>query len=153
MLRYVELTQLGRKPALQPPRRSSPVTVMAIDPATRANLELTRTTSGERQGSLIAAIDRTVTGAGARELNARLASPLKNVTEILGRLDAVGYLAGDSLLRGQLREPLRRSPDIARALREEEGGVLKDLKAALGKDVTVKPDIQLHHEQFDVMAV
>jgi ribonuclease G len=48
---------------------------------------------------------------------------------------------------------LRVNPDIARALKEEEGAVLKDLRAALGKDVTVRPDLQLHHEQFDVMAV
>jgi len=48
---------------------------------------------------------------------------------------------------------LRVNPDIARALKEEEAAVLKDLRQTLGKDVTVKPDLQLHHEQFDVMAV
>ena len=47
-----------------------------IDAATRANLELMRTLSGERRGALIAAIDRTVTPAGARLLGARLAAPL-----------------------------------------------------------------------------
>src|SRR5437667_6347655 len=48
---------------------------------------------------------------------------------------------------------LRVNPDIARALKEEENAVLKDLRASIGKDVTIKPDILLHHEQFDVMAV
>jgi len=48
---------------------------------------------------------------------------------------------------------LRVNPDIARALKEEEAAVLKDLKQSIGKDVTVKADVQLHHEQFDVMAV
>jgi len=48
---------------------------------------------------------------------------------------------------------LRVNPDIARALKEEESAVLRDLKQSLGKDVTVKPDVQLHHEQFDLMAV
>jgi ribonuclease G len=48
---------------------------------------------------------------------------------------------------------LRVNPDIARALKEEESGVLKDLRQSIGKDVTIKPDVQLHHEQFDVMAV
>ena len=48
---------------------------------------------------------------------------------------------------------LRVNPDIARALREEERTVLTDLKQLTGKDVTVKPDAQLHHEQFDLMAV
>jgi ribonuclease G len=48
---------------------------------------------------------------------------------------------------------LRVNPDIARALKEEESAVLKDLRSALGKDVTIRPDVHLHHEQFDVMAV
>jgi ribonuclease G len=48
---------------------------------------------------------------------------------------------------------LRVNPDIARALNEEERGVLKDLKHMLGRDVIVKPDVHLHHEQFDVMSI
>jgi ribonuclease G len=48
---------------------------------------------------------------------------------------------------------LRVNPDIARALKEEESAVLKDLRQSIGKDVTIKADTQLHHEQFDVMAV
>jgi Ribonuclease G/E len=48
---------------------------------------------------------------------------------------------------------LRVHPDIARALREEESAVLKDLQASIGKQVSIKPDPHLHHEQFDVMAV
>jgi Ribonuclease G/E len=48
---------------------------------------------------------------------------------------------------------LRVNPDIARALKEEENAVLKDLRQSLGRDVTVKADEHLHHEQFDVMAV
>ena len=48
---------------------------------------------------------------------------------------------------------LRVNPDIARALKEEESAVLRDLRDALGKDITIKPDVHLHHEQFDLMAV
>jgi len=48
---------------------------------------------------------------------------------------------------------LRVNPDIARALKEEESAVLRDLRQSIGKEVTIKPDTQLHHEQFDVMAV
>jgi ribonuclease G len=48
---------------------------------------------------------------------------------------------------------LRVNPDIARALKDEERGVLRDLKQTLGKDIIVKPDVQLHHEQFDVMSI
>lgn len=48
---------------------------------------------------------------------------------------------------------LRVNPDIAQALKEEERGVLRDLRATLGRDLTLKPDARLHHEQFDVMAM
>jgi ribonuclease G len=48
---------------------------------------------------------------------------------------------------------LRVNPEIARALKEEERAVMADLKQALGKDVTIKPDTHLHHEQFDLMAL
>jgi len=67
--------------------------------------------------------------------------------EILSELKKVGNdLDGPGVL-------LRVNPDIARALREEERNVLQDLKHLLGKDVIVKPDVQLHHEQFDVMSI
>jgi ribonuclease G len=67
--------------------------------------------------------------------------------EILSEVRKIGPdLNGHRLL-------LRVNPDIARALKEEESAVLRDLKQSIGKEVTVKPDIQLHHEQFDVMAV
>ncbi|MCC7416852.1 MAG: Rne/Rng family ribonuclease [Acidobacteria bacterium] len=67
--------------------------------------------------------------------------------EILSEVKKVGPdLNGHRLL-------LRVNPDIARALKEEESAVLRDLKQAIGKDVTIRSDVQLHHEQFDVMAV
>jgi Rne/Rng family ribonuclease len=48
---------------------------------------------------------------------------------------------------------VRVNPDIARALKEDEPRLLKDLQQTLGKQVTIKADGQLHHEQFDVMAL
>jgi ribonuclease G len=65
-------------------------------------------------------------------------------------LSEVKKISGD--LNGH-RLMLRVNPDIARALKEEESAVLRDLRQSIGKDVTIKPDVQLHHEQFDVMAV
>jgi hypothetical protein len=47
---------------------------------------------------------------------------------------------------------VRVNPDIARALKEEEPALLRDLQEVLGRTVTIKPDVHLHHEQFDVMA-
>jgi len=48
---------------------------------------------------------------------------------------------------------LRVNPEIAKALRAEEAPVLRELQEAIGKTVTLKPDLHLHHEQFDVMAI
>ena len=73
---YVERTQLGKRPPLSPPVREAAGATLSIDQATRANLELIRTLGGERRGSLLAAIDRTVTSAGSRLLAQRLAAPL-----------------------------------------------------------------------------
>lgn len=116
LLDYVELTQVGRMPALMPPRRVAASDTMAIDAATRANLELVRTLQGETSGSLLAAIDRTVTGAGARELCARLSAPLTDPAAINRRLDAVEWLFEARSLRADIRAHLKSAPDIARAL-------------------------------------
>ncbi|WP_114392303.1 DNA mismatch repair protein MutS [Oleisolibacter albus] len=113
---YVELTQKGRLPRFDPPRRLAAGQVMEIDPATRRNLELVRTLTGERRGSLLAAIDRTVTGAGARLLAARLAAPLTDRTRIDRRLDMVAWFTGADALRQEVREALKRTPDVERAL-------------------------------------
>src|SRR5207253_4183689 len=86
---YVERTQLGKRPPLSPPSREAAGATLSIDQATRANLELTRTLAGERRGSLLASIDRTVTSAGSRLLAQRLAAPLTDPTEIDRRLDSI----------------------------------------------------------------
>ena len=113
---YIELTQKGRVPPLQPPRRLAEDGVLEIDPATRRNLELTRTLSGERQGSLLAAIDLTVTAAGARLLAAHLSAPLTDPVEIEARLDMVGFFHGRRSLIDAARRILAAAPDIERAL-------------------------------------
>jgi DNA mismatch repair protein MutS len=113
---YVELTQKGRVPRLSPPRRVGPGAVMEIDAATRRNLELTRTMTGERRGSLLATIDRTVSGAGARLLATHLAAPLTDPAAIARRLDMVAHMLDDERLRGHARDALRRCPDLERAL-------------------------------------
>jgi DNA mismatch repair protein MutS len=113
---YVERTQIGRRPPLSPPAREAAGATLAIDAATRANLELMRTQSGERRGSLIAAIDRTVTVAGARLLAQRLAAPLTDPAAIGHRLDGVGLFVGEPDLRSDVRARLAAAPDLARAL-------------------------------------
>ncbi len=113
---YVERTQLGARPPLSPPTREAAGTSLMIDAATRANLELMRTLSGERRGSLSDAIDRTVTVAGARLLGARLAAPLTDPDEIARRLDAVALFCAESAVRTDARSQLAAAPDLARSL-------------------------------------
>ncbi len=113
---YVERTQIGRRPPLSPPSREAAGATLAIDAATRTNLELMRTQSGDRRGSLIGAIDRTVTVAGARLLSQRLAAPLTDPAAIGRRLDAVELFVSDAILRVDVRERLAAAPDLARAL-------------------------------------
>ncbi|SHN75535.1 DNA mismatch repair protein MutS [Bradyrhizobium erythrophlei] len=113
---YIDRTQVGKRPPLSPPAREATGTTMAIDPATRANLELTRTLGGERRGSLLDAIDCTVTSAGSRLLAQRLAAPLTDAGAIARRLDAIAAFVADSGLRDDLRSTLNAAPDLSRAL-------------------------------------
>lgn len=113
---YLDLTQKGKLPRLSAPIVRSGGGVMGIDAATARNLELTRTMAGERRGSLLATVDRTLTGAGARLLTRWLSAPLTNAAEIDQRLDMVATLVGDGGLRADLRRVLSGSPDLERAL-------------------------------------
>jgi len=113
---YIDRTQVGKRPPLSPPAREATGSTMAIDPATRANLELTRTLAGERRGSLLDAIDCTMTSAGSRLLAQRLAAPLTDSAQIIRRLDAVSTFVADSAAREDIRSILRGAPDMSRAL-------------------------------------
>src|SRR5499426_1295430 len=113
---YVERTQLGGRPPLSAPVRETQGATLSIDQATRSNLELVRTLSGERRGSLLAAIDRSVTAAGARLLAQRLAAPLTEPAAIERRHDAVEFFVTDAAARADMRERLAAAPDLARAL-------------------------------------
>ena len=138
IVEWLEITQKGKLPILRVPVREAEARVMQIDAATRANLELTRSLSGKRQGSLLAAIDRTVTAGGARLLERRLSSPSRVLEVVQGRLDAVAFTLEQSRISRDLREDLRRVPDLDRALSRlglERGGP-RDLAAvrnALGQ--------------------
>ena len=113
---YVETTQAGKVPTLEAPKRSAQADTMGIDPATRKNLELIGSVSGEKKDSLLGAIDKTVTGAGGRTLKEYLVAPLLDPVAINARLDAVGFLLEEDVLRSQIRTLLRSVPDMPRAL-------------------------------------
>ncbi len=116
IFRYLEETQRSALAHLRPPVRERRDAHLAIDQATRRSLELTRTTAGERRGSLLATIDRSLTGPGGRLLAARLAAPSRDKETIDRRLDAVAFFVADDLLRARLRGELRKVPDCERAL-------------------------------------
>ncbi len=128
---YVEKTQKSGRPPLQRPERETASGLLFIDAATRANLEMLKTLSGNREGSLLKAVDRTVTGAGARLLAERLTAPLTDPAAIAARHDSIAFLLAEPDLRVSLRAGLKSAPDIARALSRlalERGGP-RDLAA------------------------
>ena len=116
LIDYLDITQKGRKARLSPPRRQADGATMAIDAATRRNLELTRALDGGRRGSLLDAVDRTRTAGGGRLLAARLAAPLTDPAAIGARLDMVGSFVADAAARDAAREALAGCPDAGRAL-------------------------------------
>ncbi len=113
---YLDLTQRGKLPLLRPPVREQAASAMQIDAATRRNLEITASLAGGRDNSLLAAVDRTVTAAGARLLERRLAAPSRDLATINARLESLRFLLEQARLRADLRDLLRRVPDIDRAL-------------------------------------
>jgi len=113
---YLDLTQKGKLPLLRPPIREKSDEIMQIDAATRRNLELAQALSGGRDGTLLAAIDRTVTAAGGRLLERRISSPSRDINQIDMRLDALEYSITEIDFRTSLRDSLKQCPDIDRAL-------------------------------------
>ncbi|WP_028056101.1 DNA mismatch repair protein MutS [Sphingobium bisphenolivorans] len=116
LLSYLDHAGKGTLPFLAPPMRKTSGAHVAIDAATRESLEITATMSGARAGSLLGAVDRTVTGAGARLLAQDLSAPLMDQAMIEARLGLVQLFHDDPMLRDQLRAALRALPDIGRAL-------------------------------------
>ena len=116
IVEYLEITQKGKLPLLQPPSREALARVMQIDAATRRNLELTQALSGGRAGSLLATIDRTMTAGGGRLLDRRVAGPSRVLSVVQDRQAAVAFGVDQTRLREDLRECLRKVPDLDRAL-------------------------------------
>jgi DNA mismatch repair protein MutS len=113
---YLAHVGQGKMPFLKWPERRTGRAHLLIDQATRDSLEITKATGGGRSGSLLAEIDRTITGAGARLLASDIAAPLMDRTAIEARLELVAWFHDAPLLRETVRTALRQLPDIARAL-------------------------------------
>lgn len=116
LIGYLDHAGRGTLPLLLPPVAANGAARLAMDAATRTSLEILASQQGGRSGSLIAAVDRCVTGAGARQLAEDLAAPLTGKPAIEARLALVTFFHADPLLRADLREMLRTVPDLGRAL-------------------------------------
>jgi DNA mismatch repair protein MutS len=116
LVAYLSVAGQGKLPLLQPPVSAQPAGFMAIDAATRASLELVKSANGTAKGSLLDAIDATVTGAGARLLAEDLGAPLTDAHRIGDRLDLLGWFVADGIVRARTRAALKAAPDLARAL-------------------------------------
>ncbi|HZU65152.1 MAG TPA: DNA mismatch repair protein MutS, partial [Novosphingobium sp.] len=116
LVAYLDHVGRGSLPLLLPPVARVHAGHLAMDEATRASLEILQSAAGAREGSLVATVDRCVTGPGARQLAEDLAAPLMDRAAIGARLALVGWLHEEALLREDLRAALRGLPDVGRAL-------------------------------------
>ncbi len=116
ILEYMELTQKEALPRITIPKKLQAQQYMTIDAGTRKSLEFTSTMSGQVKGSLFSVINKTVTGAGARELHKYLMSPLMEVQEIHSRQQKIAFFLEHTELRFKVREILTATPDIERSL-------------------------------------
>ncbi len=154
---YLDDTQKGNLPQLRPPQRVEAQATVAIDAATRRSLELVRSQTGERSGSLLATIDETVTGAGARLLADHVSAPLTDPDAINDRLDMVAWFLDQQVLMAQMRDALRACPDLERALSRltvgragprdlkavgqglAQGGIIQQMILSSGPDLSPPP--------------
>jgi DNA mismatch repair protein MutS len=155
---YLALTQAGGQARLDPPLRSAPEAFLAIDPATRASLEIERSARNGRQGSLVASVDRTVTAAGARLLAARVSRPSRSRDEVTRRLDAVAFFLDASERREFARDQLKRASDLERArmrLSLRRGGPrdLAALSACLGVGEQICADLSSQDDPPEEIAL
>ncbi len=116
LIEYLEITQKGKLPLLRAPQKENEARTVQIDAATRRNLELTHGLGGGRAGSLLSIMDRTCTAGGARLMERRISSPSRVLETISDRLDAVSFGYANNRSSQQMRDSLRKVPDLDRAL-------------------------------------
>lgn len=147
---YIRLTQKKDIPSLKPPRRLLEGRRLELDAATRRNLELHASLSGETRGSLLDIIDQTTTPMGARLLSHHLAAPVKDLKVLQKRLTCVDFLFENPALAKALRAVLTQCPDLERPLSRLMWGrgQPRDL-AALQRGLALLPDLQKIFQNHD----
>lgn len=117
LLHYLQSSRVQDLSHLQNIRILNISDYLHLDPASRRNLELTRTMlNGNREGSLLHYLDETVTSMGARLLKRYLEQPLRDVAAIRTRLDRVSAFHEEDALRHSIRDQLRSIADIERLI-------------------------------------
>jgi DNA mismatch repair protein MutS len=114
VLAYLKETQKGALAQITGLSTYSTGRFMALDPATRRNLELTESIAGQHRGSLLSIVDHTHTSMGARLLRTWLNQPLTDLPVLEERLDRVQVFFDDGLGRAAVRDLLRSAPDLER---------------------------------------
>ena len=151
LIDYLDITQKGKLPLLRAPQKEAQARTVQIDASTRRNLELTHALNGGRAGSLLSVMDRTVTSGGARLLERRISSPSRVLDVINGRLHSVDFAFENAGLAEEIREHLRKVPDLDRALSRlslDRGGP-RDL-AAIRNGLNEATALQERLEAFDL---
>ncbi len=116
LIGYVRHTLRGRAPALAAPVRYAVEEFVGLDAAARRTLELTQGADGGRRGSLLWAVDETLTPMGGRLLRERLLRPLRSRLAIEARQADVAAFLTDPVTRAAVREGLRAIQDVERAI-------------------------------------
>lgn len=167
ILQYLKETQPDSLSLLTKLRSYSIHEFMTLDAATRRNLELDETLHGERKGSLLGTLDRTVTPMGKRLIHQWVSQPLLSVERIRRRQDGVQYFFDDGMKRAELRAALKPLADLERLVNRVLAGYaqprdlvamrdtlarLPEIKNLLGEDpASVLPRIELVNEELELL--
>ncbi|HEU5134778.1 MAG TPA: DNA mismatch repair protein MutS [Steroidobacteraceae bacterium] len=135
LLQYVRETQKTALPHINTLAVEERGDALHLDAATRRNLEIDVSLSGQDSATLFALLDSTVTPMGSRCLRRWLNRPLTNQQELRRRYQAISLLVDARRFEG-LREPLRAIGDVERilsrvALRSARPRDLTSLRASI----------------------
>ncbi len=170
ILQYLQETQSAALKLLQRITTYAIHDFMALDTATRRNLELTETIrKGEVQGSLLSILDKTITPMGHRLVRQWVSKPLLNLDQIRQRLEVVDFFFNNALIRMSLRENMAHFGDLERLVNRVTSGSatprdlvalreitsrLPKIRTALPGDEPVLVDIVAHfHDCADVLEI
>ncbi|MEO8537249.1 MAG: DNA mismatch repair protein MutS [Betaproteobacteria bacterium] len=114
LLTYATTTQQASLDHVATLRVEAPSDFVAMDAATRRNLEITQTLAGEREPTLYSLLDACATAAGSRLLRQWLLQPLRDAARVATRLDAIDALQRESAVLRRMPDALRRTVDVER---------------------------------------